>query len=247
MSELSIITVFFAGLATFFAPCTFTALPTFLTYLSNKVGDDKDTEKGLDLRIIWGTFLYLIGFLSVFTAAGLTATALGSFFNHNKDLFTRIGGGLIALFGLITLFGDRISALRFLYKEQKVHIDLKKAKSSALFPLILGITNAFAWTPCIGPILGGVLLLTGNASSTGAGGVLLFAYGLGVSIPFLLLAIFFSYSKQFVAKTRKFAQIVYTLSAILMILLGISFIFGYADIVFAFLYRIFLQLGYKPV
>ena len=267
-SDITIWIALSAGLATFFAPCTFTALPTFLTLLASKLGDDgsKDTkplrikigQKKLEInfQIIKATLFYVLGFLVVFTLLGLTATAIGSTIRKTQDIvvfgfeiedvYIKVGGALLIFFGLFMLIGDKFKPLQFLFVDKKIDIKPNKFKDSNFFPFIIGTTNAFAWTPCIGPILGGVLFLAASKGSFIQGGTLLFFYGLGISIPFLLLAVFFEFAKKWVIKLRKFASTLYKISAVLMIILGIAYILGYSDDMFVMFYKLFQSLGYTP-
>jgi cytochrome c-type biogenesis protein len=251
MEEISFFVAFFAGLATFFAPCTFVALPTFLTYIAGQsLSPDQVTDKKFNSKVLISTLIYISGFLFVFTILGLSTSYIGFHLNKQSDLFERIGGFIIILFGLFIVFGDKIKPLRFLYKEQKINFEVKSVKNTLLFPFVIGLTNAFAWTPCIGPILGGILLLSASTAQEkmfqGAG--LLFVYGLGLSIPFILIAIFFGFSQKIVKKINgKILNNIYKITGLLMIFMGIAILFGFSDQLFAYLYRFFILLGYKPL
>src|SRR3990167_10777695 len=112
MQDLNLITAFLAGLVTFLAPCTFVTLPSFIAYLSFRA-----TGKGLvevdakfRLKIFLSSLSYIAGFLLVFTIAGMTATQLGSFFNHNRDLLEKASALIIIFFGLFILFGENFSS-----------------------------------------------------------------------------------------------------------------------------------------
>jgi cytochrome c-type biogenesis protein len=250
MQEVTLGIAFIAGLTTFFAPCTFTALPSFLAYISARSleGKKEGTKvKNFDPSIILSSIYYLIGFLSVFTLIGLSGTLLGSFLHAYKESFTVFGGVMIFLLGLFMLFGDRISKLRFLFVEKKLDLDPKIFVKGPFFPLIIGLTNAFAWTPCIGPILGVIIGIAGTSTSTfSEGALLLFSYGLGVSIPFVLIATFVAYSPKIVSKLSTFAGVLYKVNAVIIILIGMAFFLGLSNNLFGFLYQLFSSIGYTP-
>jgi cytochrome c-type biogenesis protein len=247
--QLNLITAFIAGLITFFAPCTFTTLPSFLGYLSFKAtGEDLRLDsKKYRIKVVLSALSYVAGFLLIFTLLGIAVSQLGTFLAQNKQLFTRLGGLVIIGFGLFILIGERFSNLNFMFQERKIRLKTRHFfDDSYVFPFVLGLTSAFAWTPCIGPVLGSILLLASGTGSVFQGGLLLFVYALGINIPFLLISLFVGSSQKFVKKFRKTAVILHKLSAWLMILLGLILLLGISDIIFAFLYRTFVAFGYSP-
>jgi len=183
MIEVSWIAAFGAGLVTFLAPCTFTTLPAFISYLLIKSTGEADTRKSSRWSLFFGGLSYVLGFIVVFTLLGLTATSLGFYFAVNKVLLTQIGGVVIIFFGLFILFGERLKFMSFMFREQKFDLSQshQKLEKGYSFPFFIGVTSAFAWTPCIGPILGSILFLASSTSSQiWEGAWLLFLYGLGI-------------------------------------------------------------------
>ncbi|HLD03243.1 MAG TPA: cytochrome c biogenesis protein CcdA [Candidatus Dojkabacteria bacterium] len=258
MDELSLITAFGAGLITFFAPCTFVTLPIFLSYLSLSISGKNlnvQAKTGNSLQdtaqiTVWQTFagaiLYVGGFLIVFTLLGVTASEFGRSLFQNKEVFTKIGALLVIFFGIFILFGEKVAKLQFLYQEKKFRIDSRRFKNSLFLPVIIGITSAFAWTPCIGPILGGILFLAASTQTALQGGILLFLYGLGINLPFLLLAIIAARSAGFVQKFSSIAAKLQKMAAVIMIILGIILFTGWYSEIFGQVYQIFIKLGYRP-
>ena len=246
--QINLITAFAAGLITFFAPCTFTTLPSFLGYLTFKAtGEDLSLDsRKYRLKVVLSSVSYVSGFLIVFTLLGIAASQLGGFFAQNKQLFSRLGGLAIIAFGLFILIGERFANLHFMYREHKLRLKTRHFDDSYLFPFVLGLTSAFAWTPCIGPVLGSILLLASASGSALQGGLLLFVYALGINIPFLLISLFVGSSQKFVKKLRKTAVLLHKASAWLMIILGFILLLGISDTIFSFLYRMFVAFGYRP-
>lgn len=251
MVDVSFVAAFSAGLVTFFAPCTFVTLPAFISYLVLKASGESTQVRSNRYRwkVMISAIAYVSGFLIVFTLLGMTATSIGSLFSKNKQVLTQLGGVIIIFFGMFILVGDRLKPLHFLYREKKVSFSPQEVSKGYYFPFLIGITSAFAWTPCIGPILGSILLLASSTSSNAydEGGLLLFTYGLGISIPFLLIALTFGYSEKFVRKFSKYTEKVYRFSAVLLILLGLSLVTGYSERIFSYMFSLFIKLGYNPV
>ncbi|MFQ5492775.1 MAG: cytochrome c biogenesis CcdA family protein [Candidatus Dojkabacteria bacterium] len=249
MQEVNFITAFGAGLLTFFAPCTFVTLPTFISYLIFQATGEETIRSGkrYKLKVLLSAVSYVSGFLLVFTLLGVTATGVGSLFSRNKDLLTNVGAIVIILFGLLILFGERVKKLQFLFKEKKVEVNTTRFGKGYVFPFIIGVTSAFAWTPCIGPILGGILFLAGTSTDTALqGGALLFTYGLGISIPFILIAVFLGSAQKWMRKINRYTGTIHKISALLLIILGVMLLTGFADQAYGFLFRLFTSIGYMP-
>jgi cytochrome c-type biogenesis protein len=247
--NINLLTAFLAGLATFFAPCTFVTLPTFIAYLGlRSTGPDlKEKQPGYRSRVFLGALAYVGGFLLVFTLLGITATQIGTVFQQHKELLEKAGALLIIAFGVFILLGEKVRSLEFLYKNRKLELSSHRFNNTPVFPFIIGMTSAFAWTPCIGPLLGSILFLAGfSAQTVWQGGILLFVYGLGITLPFLLLSLFIDQAQGVIRKTRRVALFVHRLSAVVMILLGLILLFGLSDQIFASVFRLFVALGYRP-
>jgi len=250
MEEVTYITAFGVGLLTFFAPCTFATLPVFLSSLALSATGAKEGETGnlkYHLQVFFSALSYVAGFLLVFTLLGLTATSLGSFLTKNNQLLTQIGGFVIILFGLSIIFSERFKFLHFLLREKKIDLSHVRSTKGYITPFIIGITSAFAWTPCIGPILGAILFLASSTSSSAAqGAFLLFLYGLGIMLPFLLIAIFVGRSQIFVKRLSKYTHLIHRISAWILIVLGILLLTGLTDQLFGWLFNLFSFFGYNP-
>lgn len=137
-------------------------------------------------RVLVNTLFFVLGISFAFFLLGMGFTALGRFFSGNRTLFTRCSGVLILVFGLYQLgiFG-RSSAMD---SEHRFHLPLNRLAMNPLTALLLGFTFSFAWTPCVGPALSGVLLMASSAPERGF--LLIGVYTLGFVIPFLLVGLF---------------------------------------------------------
>lgn len=167
---LLIIIALLAGLLSFASPCTLPILPAYLAY------SFKSSKSNIKTR----TFAFFLGLSIVFTLLGMGATTIGRFLKENLGLFSQVAGLAIMFFGIYILLGKGFAGFRIKNKKPESHL------SSFLF----GAALALGWTPCIGPILVAILLLASTVTSTITGGLLLFAYAVGLAIPLILLSIY---------------------------------------------------------
>lgn len=247
MDQVTIITAFFSGLLTFFAPCTFVSLPAFISYISAETftGTEVD-QRTRKKRILYSALAYTTGFTIVFTTLGLTATAIGRSVLTNKDALQRIGGFLMMTAGTFMLFGHKFRFLDFAFSEKKLkvkNIDKKKL----LFPFLIGVTSALAWTPCVGPVLGSILFLAGASSKTPLhGAILLLIHSMGISIPFIIFSLVFERSMSLIKRIGKYTRMIYAISGYMIIFFGAALLFGFYGDISSWVHRIFMDLGYTP-
>lgn len=213
------ITAFIAGLITFFAPCTLPLLPGYLGVISGVVPSEVNFARR---KIFFNGLFFVLGFSIVFVMLGFFAGVVGQFLGSYQDLLVKVGGVLIILFGLFMLGVFRF--LPFLYSEKK--IELGQVKTGSYFwALIIGATFGFAWTPCIGPLLGSVLLVSATSNTVFESVSVLVFYSLGLALPFLFLAAFFSYSVSVIKKLSKFLRWSSVLGGVFLIVIGLLLLF----------------------
>lgn len=205
-----VVLAFVAGLLSFLSPCCLPLYPSYLSYISGisveelQAGAPATRRKAL-VHAIW----FLAGFSTVFVALGLSTSLLGSFFTANQKLIQRVGGVLVVAMGL-SLLG--LLPIGFLRREAR--ITFSRLPQGYLGSLLFGLSFAAGWTPCIGPIMASILVLA--ATNPGTGGVLMGAYALGFSIPFLILA----YMVGSLPFFRRYARVVDRVSGALLIVMG---------------------------
>jgi len=171
--NLSIAFVF--GVLSFFSPCVLPLVPGYLAIFS-------DIEKNIRIRLI-GSIQFTFGFTLVFISLAAIATNIGSFFSRNSQSLSIVSGLVIIVFGLILFFPNLNQ--RYFYSAN--YVDLNKFKNYKNF--ILGLTFAFGFTPCIGPVLGALLTLSSSSQTVNEGIFLLSGYSLGLAIPFISMPI----------------------------------------------------------
>ncbi len=185
-SQFGLGLAFLAGLASFLSPCVLPLVPIYLAQLVGQSVYQADGTRDQGTRLV--TFLhaatFVIGFTFAFVALGATASSLGSILKANQFLLRQIGGVLLILIGLHVA---GILKLPFLYAQKRFSFQPSRPGYPA--SLLIGIIFGFAWTPCMGPILGTILVLAANAATLRSGVILLLFYSIGLGVPFLLLGL----------------------------------------------------------
>jgi cytochrome c-type biogenesis protein len=175
---------FGGGIISFLSPCV---LPLVPAYLSMVTGLDLSTlEEGSHAqarRVVRTTSLFVLGFGLVFVILGLSVSSAGQLLRDHQDTLTRISGAFLLGMGIF-LLGSLFLRAPWLYQEKRFHPELGRFGDAA--PLVAGAAFGFGWSPCIGPILGSILVIAGRQDRIWAGATLLVAYTLGLGLPFLL-------------------------------------------------------------
>ena len=222
---ISAATVFLQGLLSFFSPCVLPLVPLYLGYLSGGVGAAETERKKMEgLRLFIRVLFFVLGISAAFFILGLGASAAGTFFKDQRMLFARIGGILVILFGLYQLgiFGTS----KVLGKEHRLPFRLEKMTMSPVTALIMGFAFSFAWTPCVGPALAGVLLMAGSAQTSVKGFLLIGVYTIGFILPFLAAGIFTARLLGFFRQHMNVVKYTVKAGGILMILMGVLMFTG---------------------
>lgn len=224
--SVPVLTVFLQGLLSFFSPCVLPLLPLYIGYLSGGTGArGEDGVLRYDRKkVLLHTLFFVLGISFAFVLLGLGASALGSVLLKGQDIFVKVGGVLIVLFGLYQLgvFGSS----SFLDRELRLPFRLDKMAMSPLTALLMGFTFSFAWTPCVGPAMTTVLLMAASASTRMAGIALMGVYTLGFVLPFLAVGLFTTALLEFFRKHRGAVKYTVKVGGVLMILMGVLMLSG---------------------
>ena len=184
MVELTLIAAFFAGLASFVSPCVLPLVPAYLSYLAGVSLNGGIDDKNAKQKIFLNSLFFVMGFVIIFALFGVIINSLLSNISYDlTQVISKIGGVIIIIFGLFTL---GIVKLDFLEREYK--LKPTETRYAYLTSFIFGATFAVGWTPCVGAILGAILTLAFTTPSSAF--ALLFTYGLGLGIPFLIVGAF---------------------------------------------------------
>jgi len=214
--SIGLFVAFGAGLLSFLSPCVLPLIPSYVTFITGLSFDDVTSRKRVAL--VHG-LLFVLGFSLIFLALGATATAIGRVMFSQRDLITKVGGGIIIVFGLY-LVG--ILNIGFFTQERRVHLADKPV--GYLGTVLVGVAFGAGWTPCIGPILGSILIYASSEADLPKGLALLTAYSLGLAIPFILSALAVDRFMSFFQKFKKQMLWMQRAAGALMIVVGILMI-----------------------
>ena len=204
-----------AGLISFLSPCVLPLIPGYISYISGSSLNELIEKKNINLIPI---ILFTLGFSLVFIIFGAASTFLGQVLLQNSYELRIVAGLVIIIFSLHIL---GIINIKFLNYEKRINTNIK---SNFFSPILIGMAFAFGWTPCIGPILGSILVLAATEESLSKGVMLLFFYSIGLAIPFILsgylIQKFLIFSKNF----KKNIKLVSRIGGVILLITGILII-----------------------
>jgi len=219
MKDVSFPLAFLAGVLSFLSPCVLPLLPSYVSFITGvsfedlKGGEDRKRIRSLTIT---NSLIFIAGFSTIFIALGASSSVVGRFLFEYQDWIRIIGGILVIFFGL---FVSGIIRLDFLTQERKFHLTGKPAGYIGTF--LVGMTFAAAWTPCIGPILGTILVYASSKGSAMYGFKLLSVYSLGLAVPFFLSSLMFNSFLSYSTKIRKYMRAIMMVSGAVLIIFGI--------------------------
>lgn len=215
MNNVSLILAFSAGLLSFLSPCVLPLVPAYISYLTaNTIANHNSRQS--KLSTLYKSIGFVIGFSIIFIAMGASVTSLGKLLITHQDIFRKIGGTLIVIFGIHT---TGIFKIKMLFYEKRF-LSFNKAKGN-FASIFMGMAFAAGWTPCVGPILSSILIYAANMNTISKGILLLIFYSLGLAVPFILTALAIENFSKHMRKISKYLPIISVISGILMILMGI--------------------------
>jgi len=235
---------FIAGLLTFLAPCTLPLVPAYLGFIGGVSAKDMQDPKRLvstRRKVFFNGVFYVLGFSLVFIVLGTIFSGGGLALVKYEDFLQRLGGAFIIFFGLY-LMGtlERIPFVRSIMSPEhrfKLPHNLKPGSPASSF--IFGATFAFGWTPCVGPILGSVLLLASSSTTVLQGTLLLAVFSLGLAVPFLVIALGVGHATQTIKKLSKILPHISFVGGLFLLFLGILLLTDSLSIWFMWTYRFF--------
>ena len=201
-----------AGFLSFLAPCVLPLVPGYLSAVS-AVEADRLGEAGSAGRVVRASVPFVLGFTTVFVGLGTGAAVVGGSFLHNQFLLEQVAGFVLIVFGLV--FMGLLP-----WPERLLGAGLAQGARSRGSRLLLGGAFAICAAPCIGPVLGSILLLAGHSSTVWQGSILLFAYSLGLALPFVLAGALFSRTMGFFRRVRNHYLAIQIVSGAILVALG---------------------------
>jgi cytochrome c-type biogenesis protein len=214
-----IVTAFFAGLLSFLSPCVLPLVPGYISIISGFSLDQlkgKVHDAALKRSVMLSSVMFILGFTIAFIALGATATVVGKFLLTRMPILKYIAGIIMIIFGLHVLGVFRIRAL---YQDTRMH--KVQTSSGMLGALVLGFVFALGWSPCLGPILSGVLAMASDQETVGRGMFLLFVYSAGLGVPFLLTSLGINRFLSFYNRFKRHFRALEIVSGILILIVGV--------------------------
>ena len=219
MLEVSFLSALFGGILTFLAPCTLPLIPGYIAF----IGGGTSLSGELRRRMFLNAVLFVVGFSLVFILYGVASGALGKFITLYRKEIAQAGGVIIVILGLFTLDIFSLPNLRF-GGSWRLPKSIGAGSRSGAF--LLGFLFALGWSPCLGPILGTILVLAGTTGTALSGGLLLGVYSLGLALPFLFIAYFYGTALSYLPRLARYLPMVQKLGGVVIILIGLLLVVG---------------------
>lgn len=209
---------FTAGILSFLSPCVLPLIPAYFTFITGFSLEELTENCNSEIRkkVFLSTILFVSGFSLIFILMGASASYLGGLMYNYRDLIRIIGGILIILLG-VHLTG--IIHFRGLDFEKRINMETKPLYFFGTF--IVGMAFGAGWSPCIGPLLGSIIIIAGSQETVWQGIVLLAIYSAGLAIPFIIMSVFINFLLIFIKKASRVLQYVNTAAGILLIIVGL--------------------------
>ncbi len=219
MNDVSFGLAFIAGVVSFLNPCVMPLIPSYISYITGlsfkDLSGSEDRSRIRKVTLI-NSLLFVAGFSFIFVLLGASSSTLGRLFYQYRDIVRIAGGILIIIFGL---FVAGILNLGFLMRERR--FELRDRPAGLLGSFIIGMTFGAGWTPCIGPILGSILIYASTKDSVLYGMGLLGVYSIGLGIPFILSGVAINIFLSYMKKLQRYMRYVMLLSGLILIAFGI--------------------------
>jgi cytochrome c-type biogenesis protein len=216
---------FAAGLLSFLSPCVLPLIPSYVSFITGMSLDEltvtTERRSVVQRTVLVHGLLFVLGFTLVFVILGASATFLGSLFAYASRWVERVGGVLLIVFGLYLLGALRLPGAT---REWRMHMSDKPL--GYFGTVLVGVTFGAGWTPCIGPVLGGILTLAATRGSVGEGVALLFIYSLGLALPFLGAALLLGRFLSGARRVGRWLPWVSRISGVLLLVLGVLLLTG---------------------
>ena len=242
-----LIPAFIAGLLTFLAPCTLPLVPAYLGFISGVSSEDLNDpqkKKKAKAKVLLNGLSFVIGFSLVFIVFGTLAGFVGSALLPYRIWLARIGGAFIIIFGLFML---NVLKLPFLAKEAHIKVPAIFKRGKPTTSLIIGSAFGFGWTPCVGPILGSILLLASTSSTALQGAILLTVFSAGLGIPFLLIALGVGTASQKIEKYSKYLKIASFIGGLFLIAIGVLLLTDRVSLLISEGFRLLEFINYEAI
>lgn len=220
MLDISYLGAALAGLLSFFTPCVLPMVPFYLCYMAglsmNELRSDEAIPQGAQKRLVISAIFFALGVTTIFVLLGMGATAIGQTFGMWRDTLRYVAAGILLIFGLHFL---GIMRIPLLYREAK--IESSAAPTTIIGAYLMGLAFGFGWTPCVGPALAAILMVASGMGDIWKGGLLLLVYGLSMTAPFVIAALFARPFLGWVQRNRKYLVHVERIMGVMLIVFAV--------------------------
>ena len=221
MLDISLLGAAFAGLLSFLSPCILPIVPFYLSYMAgvsmNQISGDGVLTPQVRNRAVLSAIFFAAGVITIFMGLGATASAFGQVVREWFGVLRWIAAAIIIAMGLHFLGVIRIG---FLYRQFRA--EAGETSNMSLFgAFVIGAAFAFGWTPCVGPVLAAILFAAAGTESAARGALLLFVYGLGMTLPFILAAFFVGPFMRWMAGFRRHLGTIEKIMGVFLIIFGV--------------------------
>lgn len=217
--SVGVITAFIAGLLSFLSPCVLPLIPSYISYITGITFGELTNEappRRIRLLTAAHSLLFIFGFTLIFMLLGLSLTFAGGLISQHRQVISKVGGVLIVIFGL-SITG--VINLAFMQKEKKIEVKSRPAGYFGSF--LIGATFALGWTPCVGPLLASILLLSSTEKEITRGAALLFSYSMGLALPFFLSSILINNFLVYFKAVKRYLRAISVVTGIFLIAVGV--------------------------
>jgi len=235
-ASVGLLTAFAAGIVSFLSPCVLPLVPGYVSYIAGESAQRVHARVSARLAALAMSAFFVAGFATVFIAFGASATAIGQLFARYRFELNVASGVVIVLFGLLML--GMLRGAPWLQRDLRFHPRI--IGGSPVTAYVLGLAFGFGWTPCIGPILGAILMVS---AAGGSGVALLAAYALGLGVPFLVAALLLDRVTKLTRGARKLGVALQFAGGVVLVVFGVAMITGYVSVLSFWLLQAFPALG----
>jgi cytochrome c-type biogenesis protein len=215
--NVTLFAAFLAGFLSFVSPCVLPLIPGYISFISGaSLEDMRSGGLAAHRQVLTRSLAFVLGFSVVFIALGASASVIGSFISGKLTILTKIAGVLIILFGL-----HMMGVFRFAFLDNEKRAQTQRKPAGLIGAFLVGLAFAFGWTPCIGPILAGILVVAGSRETIGEGVLLLAVYSLGLGVPFLLTSVAIDRFFSVAAAIRRHYHAIELTSGGLLVAIGV--------------------------
>ena len=224
MLDVTFFSALIGGILTFLAPCTLPLIPAYLSFIGGTAGaGTAPSSSSFSRRLFISALFFVLGFTAVFMFYGLASGMIGKFLILYRKEIAQLGGVVIILFGLSMLHFIKLPSFFSFSGKALPKFILPGTKSGSL---VLGFLFALGWSPCIGPILGTILLLAATSGTAFHGAYLLGIYSFGLALPFLFVAYMYGTAFTYIKTLERYVPLISQIGAWLMILIGLLLVLG---------------------